>query len=167
MSSALDVVPHEDEPKIGINTADRERIVDGLGEVLRDTYRLVFKTHAYHWNVEGPLFYSLHHLTEEQYQDLFEAADTLAERIRALGKLAPFTMQSLMSDTVVTDPEGTPSAREMVEDLVSDHERISKRFTKLSELADEGHDPTTADICNGRGAFHDKAAWMLRAIAAE
>lgn len=167
MSDGLDVVPQEDDPKIGIEAADRAGIAEGLGEVLADTYKLLFKTHAYHWNVEGPLFYSLHNLTEEQYEDLFAAADDIAERMRALGKLAPFTMQSLHEHSLVKDATGTPSAREMVEDLVRDHEAVSKRFTKLSELSDDKHDPTTADLCNGRGAFHDKAAWMLRAIAAQ
>ena len=165
MADGLDVVPSPDEPKIGIK--NREGIAEALGDVLADTYRLVFKTHAYHWNVEGPLFYSLHQLTETQYQDLFEAADTIAERMRALGMLAPFTLKTILQDSVVQDPEEIPSARAMVEDLVADHERVSKRFTALSEMADEQHDPTTADLCNGRGAFHDKAAWMLRAIAAQ
>lgn len=167
MADGLDVVPQEDDPKIGIGDGDRAGIAEGLGDVLADTYRLLFKTHAYHWNVEGPLFYSLHNLTEEQYEDLFKAADTIAERMRALGKFAPFTLKQLVEDSVVTDTDRIPSAREMVEDLVADHERISKRFTALSEMSDERHDPTTADLCNGRGAFHDKAAWMLRAISAQ
>lgn len=165
MADGLDVVPSRDDLKIGVQ--GREGIAEGLGDVLADTYRLLFKTHAYHWNVEGPLFYSVHELTEKQYLDLFEAADTIAERMRALGMLAPFTLKKIMEDSVVKDTDKVPSTREMLEDLSSDHERISKRFTALSEMADERHDPTTADLCNGRGAFHDKAAWMLRALGAQ
>ena len=165
MADGLDVVPSGDEPKIGIE--NREEITAGLGEVLADTYRLVLKTHGYHWNVEGPLFYSIHQLTEEQYKDLFEAADTLAERMRALGVLAPFTLGQITADSLVRDADALPSARGMVEDLASDHERVAARFRDLSEKADDLHDPSTADLCNGRGAFHDKAAWMLRAIAAQ
>ncbi len=165
MADGLDVVPSQDEPGIGVQ--NREGIAEGLGDVLADTYRLLYKTHAYHWNVQGPFFYSIHQLTEAQYADLFEAADTLAERMRALGSLAPFSLRTIMEKSVVGDAESVPSAREMVEDLASDHERVSKRFTALSEMADERHDPATSDLCNGRCAFHDKAAWMLRAIAAQ
>ena len=165
MADGLDVVPSEAEPSLGIR--NREGIAEELSDVLADTYRLVFKTHAYHWNVEGPLFYSIHKLTEEQYQDLFEAADTIAERMRALGALAPLTLKQIMDDSIVQDASKMPSAREMVEDLASDHERVSQRFAALSEMADERRDGATADLANARMAFHDGAAWMLRAIAAQ
>ena len=71
---------------IGITRAHRESIAKSLSQVLADTYVLYLKTHAYHWNVTGPLFSSLHTLFEGQYNDLHDAADALAERIRALGR---------------------------------------------------------------------------------
>ena len=49
-----------------------------LGEVLLDSYALMLTTQVYHWNVEGPQFYSLHEAFEGQYRDLFEAVDELA-----------------------------------------------------------------------------------------
>ena len=45
---------------IGIPTKDREAIAKALSQVLADTYMLYIKTHAYHWNVTGPLFSALH-----------------------------------------------------------------------------------------------------------
>src|SRR6476620_3027512 len=74
---------------IGISKAHRETISKGLSQVLADTYVLYLKTHAYHWNVTGPMFASLHMLFEGQYSELHGAADTIAERIRALGRFAP------------------------------------------------------------------------------
>ena len=65
---------------------------DLLSEILVSTYKLTIKSQIYHWNVVGPLFKSLHELTEEHYNALFEAADIVAERIRALGHLAPATV---------------------------------------------------------------------------
>ncbi len=41
---------------IGISARDREKIADSLAHVLADTYTLYLKTHAFHWNVEGPMF---------------------------------------------------------------------------------------------------------------
>ncbi|TMV47685.1 DNA starvation/stationary phase protection protein, partial [Thioclava sp. BHET1] len=90
MSDMMKVKSSPEAVKTGVN--DVKPVVRLLSEVLADTYRLVFKTHVYHWNVEGPLFYSVHHLTEEQYEDMFAAADVLAERIRALGQLTPVNM---------------------------------------------------------------------------
>ena len=45
---------------IGIKSKDREKIALGLSRVLADTYSLYLKTHNFHWNVEGPMFNTLH-----------------------------------------------------------------------------------------------------------
>jgi starvation-inducible DNA-binding protein len=163
MTDALKVVPSDD--KISTGVRDTAALADGLADVLSDTYRLVFKTHAYHWNVEGPLFYSVHKLTEEQYENMFHAADELAERIRALGELAPMQMADIMARSKVEDRNGKLSAEEMVSDLANDHERVANRLHTLIELTEGRHDPVTEDLATARSAFHEQAAWMLRALA--
>lgn len=62
-----------------------------LSRVLADTYFLYLKTRNFHWNVEGPKFRSLHLMFEEQYRDLWQSLDDIAERIRARGAYAPGT----------------------------------------------------------------------------
>ncbi len=163
MSSALNVIPSSDE--INTSVTDTEAMAQGVEHMLADTYRLIFKTHAVHWNVEGPMFYAVHNLTEEQYENLFEAADEIAERIRALGHLAPSTLSSIVSNSVVQDEEKPSSAGEMCEDLAADHERVARRLHALVEIAGEARDPVTEDMATERVAFHEKAAWMLRAIS--
>ncbi|MEO1748801.1 MAG: DNA starvation/stationary phase protection protein, partial [Pseudomonadota bacterium] len=106
MTSPLNVVAQEHSIASGVQ--DPETIAKALQDILADTYRLMFKTHAYHWNVEGPLFFSLHKLTEEQYENLFSAADTLAERIRALGQLAPSNLSTILSSSVIKDLDHQP-----------------------------------------------------------
>ncbi|MCP1169520.1 Dps family protein [Limimaricola litoreus] len=138
-------------------------IADALSDALTDTYRLVLKTHACHWNVVGAMFYPLHQMTEEHYTDMFTAADVLAERIRALGKRAS-VKPVRMIDGLDTGADLT--ADEMVRGLLSDHEALSRRFYALVEAAEISGDPVTADLATERAAFHDKAAWMLRATAA-
>jgi starvation-inducible DNA-binding protein len=65
----------------------------------------------------------------------------------------------------VNDPEALPSAGDMCNDLADDHERLAHRLHALVELAGERNDPVTDDLATARSAFHEKAAWMLRAIA--
>lgn len=163
MTDALRVVPSSDTVSTGVR--DTATIAEDLADVLADTYRLVFKTHAYHWNVEGPLFYSVHKLTEEQYENMFDAADELAERIRAVGHLAPSSMGDIMARSKIDDKNGELSAADMIEDLAADHERISHRLHALIELVEGKKDPVTEDLATERSAFHEQAAWMLRAIA--
>lgn len=162
MTGALTAVPSTDKVETGVR--DTGAIADGLADVLADTYRLVFKTHACHWNVEGPAFYSVHKLTEEQYENMFTAADDLAERIRALGHLAPSRMDEVLNRSKIEDPSGDLSAGEMVQDLAASHERIAYRMHALAELAGRRRDIVTEDLATSRSAFHEQAAWMLRAI---
>ncbi len=163
MADAMKVVPAASKVKTGVTNV--APVVEGLRGVLADTYRLLFKTHAYHWNVEGPLFHSIHVLTEAQYGDLFAAADDLAERIRALGELAPMALSEITEASIVKDAAKALSAHDMVDDLAKDHSAIARRMHALIETADGHDDPVTADLATARSAFHEKAAWMLRATA--
>lgn len=165
MTNALDIKPRQTDPKTGIDS--EASVAGGLADVLGDTYRLMFKTHAYHWNVTGPLFYSLHKLTETQYEDLFGAADVIAERIRALGQLTPMKLDDLAGKSVIKDPSEAPTAGVMVEDLCSDHERVAHRLHALATLSEKNGDIVTADLATARSAFHEKAAWMLRSVITE
>lgn len=162
MTEALQVIPSSDDISTGVRNI--ETLAKGLSDVLADTYRLTFKTHAYHWNVEGPLFYSIHKLTEEQYENMFAAADDLAERIRALGQLAPSSLKAIIEMSQISDEERTLSAAEMVDDLARDHEQVAHRLHALAEIAGDNKDIVTEDLATERSAFHEQAAWMLRAI---
>jgi starvation-inducible DNA-binding protein len=163
MTNALNVVPESDKIESGVKNAPA--IAKGLEQALADTYRLIFKTHAVHWNVEGPMFYAVHNLTEEQYENLFEAADELAERIRALGQLAPASLSAIVANSVVQDEEEPRSAGEMCEYLAEDHTRVAARLRNLIDVAGDQGDPVTEDLATERAAFHEKAGWMLRAIS--
>jgi len=163
MSNALKVTPTSNDVATGVR--DTGAVAVALADVLADTYRLTFKSHAYHWNVEGPLFFSIHNLTEGQYEDMFAAADDIAERIRALGHLAPASLKKILSDSVVEDQDDLPDAGKMCHDLAEDHTRVAHRLHALIKLAGDHNDPVTEDLATERSAFHEKAAWMLRAIS--
>ncbi len=165
MTHSLNVVAEPQSIASGVR--EPKTIAEGLANVLADTYMLTFKTHAYHWNVEGPLFYSIHNLTEEQYEDMFAAADDLAERIRAVGQLAPMTMSEIQDRSAIDDSAAAPSAGEMCEMLASDHERIAHRLHALIKVAGDQNDPVTEDLATARSAFHEQAAWMLKALVAK
>jgi starvation-inducible DNA-binding protein len=61
---------------------------DSTGQALQNTvYELIALRHALqqaHWNVVGPLFYSLHDLLGHFYKDINGTIDRVAERRRAL-----------------------------------------------------------------------------------
>lgn len=165
MTKPLNVVAEPKEISSGVS--EPKSIAEGLANILADTYMLIYKTHAYHWNVEGPLFYSIHNLTEGQYEDMFAAADELAERIRAVGQMAPMSLKEIQELSVIEDSKEKLSAGEMCQTLADDHERIAHRLHALVELAGEHNDPVSEDLATERSAFHEQAAWMLKALIAE
>lgn len=149
---------------IGISESERAAIAEGLSRVLADTYTLYLKTHNYHWNVTGPMFQTLHVMFMEQYTELSIAIDDLAERIRALGHLAPGSYAAFTRLSSIVDAEENPRAREMISQLVLGHEAVLRTARKASELASSANDQPTCDLLTQRLLVSEKTAWMLRSL---
>ncbi|MAY83049.1 MAG: DNA starvation/stationary phase protection protein [Flavobacteriales bacterium] len=149
---------------IGISEADRKIISNGLSKVLADSYCLMIMMHNYHWNVKGMNFRQIHLLTEEQYTELFQAVDVIAERIRALGFLAPGSMSEFQSLSSLKEPDSKGTDSQMIADLIQAHEHIAKNSRTLIAKAEDVNDEATADLLTARIELHEKSAWMLRSM---
>jgi len=149
---------------IGISSKDREKIAKGLSHLLADTYTLYLQTHNFHWNVEGPMFNTLHLMFMTQYTELWNALDLVAERVRALGYPAPATNTELAKLTTVEEVPGVPEAMEMVRILVKGHEAVARTARSVFPSAEKASDESTADLLTQRLQVHEKTAWMLRSM---
>ncbi|MDX9767050.1 MAG: Dps family protein [Ectothiorhodospiraceae bacterium] len=149
---------------IGITTAEREKIVQGLSALLADSYTLYLMTHNFHWNVTGPHFNSLHAMFMDQYTEQWNALDLIAERIRALGHPAPGTYREFVKLASIKEVEGVPAAMDMVRHLVAAQEATARTARKLLPVVDEANDQPTADLLTQRLDVHEKTAWMLRSL---
>ena len=149
---------------IGIDSADREKIVKGLSVLLADSYTLYLMTHNFHWNVKGPQFNSLHLMFMTQYTEQWNALDMIAERIRALGYPAPGTYKQFVKLATIKEVEGVPNATEMVRHLVAAQEATARTARKLFPVVDAANDQPTADLLTQRLEVHEKTAWMLRRL---
>lgn len=138
------------------------KTLQALEEVLASTYTLLLKTQNYHWNVEGPNFKALHELFEVQYNDLFAAADELAERIRALGSKVDGTPEAFSKLSKIKKGDKNLNAAAMIDDLVSSNETLVKSLEAGVKTAQDEEDEGTADMFIGRLKAHEKAIWMLR-----
>ena len=150
---------------IGLDENARISVAEALNKTLADTYALYMKTHAYHWNVTGPQFHTLHVMFEEQYREMWAALDEIAERVRALGVFAPSSGKSLAELSTIenADPE-PPAAEEMVKRALEGHEALINRARKGLTTAEEAGDAASADLLTVRIQTHEKTAWMLRAM---
>jgi starvation-inducible DNA-binding protein len=151
---------------IGIAEADRQAIAEGLSRLLADSYTLYLKTHNYHWNVEGPMFTTLHLMFEEHYNELALAVDEIAERIRTLGEPAPATYREFMALSSVEEDTDRPDAEEMIRRLVAGHEAVVRTARSVFPAVEAASDEPTADLLTQRMQVHEKTAWMLRSLLA-
>ncbi len=149
---------------IGIDAKEREKVADSLSRLLADTYTLYLKTHNFHWNVEGPMFNTLHLMFMEQYTELWQALDEIAERIRALGYPAPGSYKAFAKLTSIDDSDGVPEAMAMVRDLVKGHEAVARTARSAFGPVEKASDESTADLLTQRLQVHEKTAWMLRSL---
>lgn len=162
--SVLKASPLESNTQIGLLHGDRAELAQRLSEALADTYLLYLKTQAVHWNVVGPMFYGLHKLTEGQYQDMAQAIDVLAERIRAIGFLAPGSFKQFSELSSFKELTHAASAEEMLEQLLKDNEMCSRNLRNSVREAEKVEDVHTADLLTERIGVHEQNAWMLRSL---
>jgi starvation-inducible DNA-binding protein len=146
---------------------DAQSVADALSNVLADSFVLYLKTHNFHWNVTGPMFHTLHQMFEEQYNELWLAVDAIAERIRALGFIAPGTHSEFARLTYLQESPVAGNATEMIEELLRDHETTARTARSALVVARAAVDAPTEDLLTQRLAAHEKAAWMLRSLLAE
>jgi starvation-inducible DNA-binding protein len=149
---------------IGISEKDRAAVATDLSRMLADSYTLYLMTHNFHWNVTGPLFNTLHLMFMGQYTEEWQALDSIAERIRALGHYAPGTYAEYARLSSIAEPAAVPDADEMVRLLVKGNEAVAKTARAAFKRADTVNDQPTADLLTQRLDIHEKNAWMLRSL---
>jgi starvation-inducible DNA-binding protein len=150
---------------IGISKQDRAAITAGLSRLLADTYTLYLTTHNFHWNVTGPMFNSLHDMFMTQYTELWNAVDPIAERIRALGHVAPGSYADFGRLSSLPDaPAVPPKAMKMVRILVEGHEAVARTARSLLPVVAAANDEPTTDTLVQRLTVHEQTAWMLRSL---
>lgn len=153
--------------EIGIEEKNRREIVGGLSKLLADSYILYLKTHNFHWNVEGPMFNTLHLMFMDQYTELWNALDSIAERIRALGSYAPGSYKKYAQLSSIPEAEEEVPAKEMIKQLLTGHEAVIKTARAVVPAAENGNDESTLDLLTQRLQIHEKTAWMLRSLLSE
>jgi len=151
-------------PNIGLSSKNLKSITHVLSLVLSDAIVLYTKTRKFHWNVSGNSFMELHKLFEKQYKILEEAIDEIAERINKLGTKTPGTMQEFLQMASLKEfPGKYPSQKEMLRELLKDHESVIIQLRKYIDDCDKKYgDIGTSDFLTDLIKEHETIAWTLR-----
>jgi starvation-inducible DNA-binding protein len=149
---------------IGLSQKSLASVKDILNSILADAVVLYTKTRKFHWNVSGNSFMELHKLFENQYKKLEEAIDEIAERINKPGFKTPGTMAEFLEAASLKESPGKyPAQKEMLKELLSDHEAVIVCLRKSIDDCDEKFgDKGTADFLTGLMQEHETLAWTLR-----
>lgn len=150
----------------GLLEKNQVEVVDILNKTLADEFVLSTKTRNYHWNVVSPNFSELHKFFDEQYGQLDDILDQVAERSRAIGGKSIATMTEFLVKTSLKEqPKQYPEARHMISNLLGDHEAIIRNLRKdLETCASKYQDMGTSNFLTDLMEKHEKMAWMLRSF---
>jgi starvation-inducible DNA-binding protein len=152
------------KPQIGISEKNLERVISLLSKVLSNEMTLYVKTRKSHWNVTGESFMELHKLFENQYKQLEESIDEIAERISKLGGKTIGTMHEYSKLATIKEAPGKySSSKAIINELLKDHEMVIIQLRKIIEdCSEEYKDAGTADFITGLMEEHETIAWTLR-----
>ena len=152
------------KPNIGITDKNLKNSTDILSVLLSDEMILYVKTRKFHWNVSGDSFMELHKLFQNQYTELEETIDLVAERISKLGGKTIGTMKEFSKLTRLKEsPDNYPHQKEMIKELLNDHESLIVELRKDIEESDaKNKDMGTTDFLTGLMQQHETTAWTLR-----
>lgn len=139
-------------------------LADTLRTTLADVFVVYFKSHSFHWNVEGPDFAQYHSFIGDFYNDLWGSVDTIAELIRTLDVYAPVSLARLMSYSQIEEADTIPDAKSMLMTMKRDNDRILAQLLKAYNEAEADGEIGISNHLQGRIETHEKHAWMLRAI---
>jgi len=147
-------------------TEDMVLIAHSLSRVLANTYALYLKTQNYHWNITGMSFISLHKLFEEQYLELADSIDVIAERIRTLGYFPPASFKAFLDITDLKEDEFDTKPEVILRNLINANEVCIKSYTALKRLSEQ-KDDVSADLMVSRIGVLQKNVWMLRSFLSD
>ena len=145
-------------------TKGDSNVIRGLNQVVADCYALLANTHDAHWNVEGPAFFTLHKAFHEQYEDLFEAIDEIAERVRGLDAYPPGGLRHFADAAGIEEFKSPLAAKDYVAGLLVAHEKTLGDLLQLREAAGTANDLETQDLAISRIQWHQKTIWMLKSF---
>ena len=145
--------------------ADMNQVPDlneELTELLADVVSFYFRAHGAHWNVKGADFSEYHKLFQKIYEDVYESIDPIAENLRKLGSVAPFTLGSFMALRCLEDaPAILQDPIALANDLLIANDMILDELSDAFDCASMYNQQGVANFLAGRIDSHQYWKWQL------
>jgi len=141
-----------------------QQLVTALNQLQADYQVYYQKLRAFHWNVQGPLFFALHAKFEDLYTGFAVKVDDLAERALTLGGRPLPTLAAVLKTARLKEATSMPDAAGMVEALVEDLEQLNAWTREVVAQAEAKGDAATVNLLDGFADGQEKDGWMLRSF---
>lgn len=141
-----------------------EKLISQLKTILGTNFALYFKSHGYHWNIEGSNFPQYHAFLDDFYTSVFAQTDLIAEHIRQLDSFAPGSLTRILELADITESTNIPDAMAMMREIKADNDRYIIHLRAGIAAADAAGEPAVSNFLQDLLAAHQKKAWMLRSI---
>jgi starvation-inducible DNA-binding protein len=143
-----------------------EELVTALKVLLANQTFMYYKTHSYHWNIEGIEFSQYHDFFGELYEDIYASTDPTAENIRKLDAYTPVSLSELYRYKTVDENETlVVLLRDMLATLIVDNDKVIASLNRVFALGTRENKQGLCDFIAGRLDTHEKHGWMLRSSA--
>ena len=141
-----------------------EQLVQQMKVILGTNFGLYFKSHSFHWNIEGADFVQYHTYLGDLYTVLHGNVDIIAEKIRMLGAFAPTGLSRMLELSAIEESETIPRAVEIFSQLSADNEKLITQIRAGIVLADQAGEPAISNFLQDLLDQHQKHAWFLNSI---
>jgi starvation-inducible DNA-binding protein len=141
-----------------------EQLIQQMKVILGTNFGLYFKSHSYHWNIEGPNFNDYHAFLNGFYNAVWANTDLIAEKIRMLGAYAPTGLSRMLELSDVEETSTIPEALQMLADLRDSNDRFIIHLRAGIVAADQAGEPAISNFLQDLLDQHQKHAWMLKSI---
>jgi starvation-inducible DNA-binding protein len=165
MKTSMLPVDHPLPPVLSGALPDRvvEAISLSFTDLVADLFALYVKTKNFHWHMTGPHFRDLHLMLDEQAQEILDATDPMAERVRKLGGTTLRSIGHIGRQTRVMDNDADEvEIDDMLIELWRDNTALVGAMRQAHRLCDEGGDISGASLLEGWIDQAERRAWFLR-----
>jgi starvation-inducible DNA-binding protein len=138
------------------------RISAKLNVVLADFFALYLKTKNFHWHVSGPHFRDYHLLLDQQGEQIFDATDDIAERVRKIGGTTLHSIGQIAKlQTLEDNDEDFVPAHAMLRELMNDNKALVVSLREAHEVADKHNDSATTSLLENWIDEAERRTWFL------
>jgi starvation-inducible DNA-binding protein len=141
-----------------------EQLIQQMRTILGSNFGLYFKSHTFHWNIEGPNFNDYHAFLGAFYTQVWNNTDFIGEKIRMLGSYAPTSLSRMLELSDIEESQSIPEAINMFRELEKDNERFIIHIRAGIVAADAANEPAISNFLQDLLDQHQKHAWMFRSI---